>query len=239
VLVDAIVGGYTASSMQTLFLHAEAVSWAVVDAPNKESTVQRLLKNLREDGGEAACRAAMELVRLVLAKGSGLELEGRCPSWFEPLLDSVAADGWEFDLTHETLVPTVPSAAVVEEVGWIERELARRGWSTAAGHYRQAIDALADGNWAAANGQLRTFFEALMVAAGGSTGGGHSGQVQAAADALHAMGRLMPNEAEFVKALWKLLHPAGSHPGLSGEDESRFRLLSLTGYVRFLLIRLP
>ncbi|MCZ7537874.1 MAG: hypothetical protein M5T61_19395 [Acidimicrobiia bacterium] len=50
---------------------------------------------------------------------------------------------------------------------------------------------------------------------------------------------MIADEAGFGKALWKLLHPGGSHPGLSDQDESRFRLLTLTGYARFLLSRLP
>jgi hypothetical protein len=44
-------------------------------------------------------------------------------------------------------------------------------------------------------------------------------------------------ECEFGKALWRLLHANGSHPGLSDQDESRFRLLTLTGYARYLLSR--
>ena len=32
----------------------------------------------------------------------------------------------------------------------------------AAGHYKQALESYADGRWAAANGQLRTFFESTI-----------------------------------------------------------------------------
>jgi hypothetical protein len=49
---------------------------------------------------------------------------------------------------------------------------------------------------------------------------------------------LVEGEQQFGKDLWKLLHANGSHPGLSDEDESRFRLLTLTGYARYLLGRI-
>ena len=101
------------------------------------------------------------------------------------------------------------------------------------------VESFAAGNWAAANGQLRTFFESLLRTAGGTGTESGPGQVQAAVDALENAGLLLPDEPEFAKKLWKLLHPGGSHPGLSDEDESRFRLLALTGYARFLLTRLP
>jgi len=238
VLVDAVVASNTATTMQTLFLNAEVDRW-VVEAPNKESTVQRLLRNLRDDETPQAREGAMELVRRMLVRGKAPDEWSEPADWWQPLRDAVAADGWEFDAARDVLVPTVPGAVVADEVSWIEAELARRGWTTAVGHYRQAVASFAAGNWAAANGQLRTFFESLMRTAAGSASGSGSGQVQAAADALDSAGVLLAEESAFVKRLWKLLHPGGSHPGLSDEDESRFRLLTITGYARFLLIRLP
>lgn len=124
------------------------------------------------------------------------------------------------------------------EVTWVGSELQRRGWDVPRGHYEQAVDNFSSGNWAAANGQLRTFFESLIRTAGGTNDASGSGQVQAAFDALDRAGHLIADEAEFGKKLWKVLHAGGSHPGLSNEDESRFRLLTLTGYARFLLTRL-
>lgn len=236
ILVDAVVTSNTATTMQTLFLRANLDRW-VVDAPNKEATVQRLLQNLREDASKDACDGVLELTRLLLVRGKPLHEWSEPITWWEELRNAAAADGWEFDATRDVLVPTVPGAVVTNEVSWIERDLVRRGWTTPAGHYRQAIDSFAAGNWAAANGQLRTFFESLMRTAGGCTGS-TSGQVQAAADALNGEGLLLSDEPQFVKTLWKLLHTSGSHPGLSDQDESRFRLLTLTGYARFLLTRL-
>ena len=76
-----------------------------------------------------------------------------------------------------------------------------------------------------------------MRHAGGVPPGAETGQVQRAFDALQAASKLVDGEQQFGKDLWKLLHANGSHPGLSDQDESRFRLLTLTGYARYLLRR--
>jgi hypothetical protein len=237
-LVDAITRGFSGTDMGTLFMKAGVDDWAE-PANNKASRVQVLLANLRQDGTNEAVVGALELARLVLAHGKADGWSEAAP-WWEPLKDAIAADGWEFDDERDVLVPMVPAVQVADETGWVEAELRRRGWTTPAGHYRQAIDSFSAGNWAAANGQLRTFFESLIRTAGGAnTGSSKAGQVQAAVDALDGLGRLLSNEGAFAKALWRFLHAGGSHPGLSDQHESRFRLLTLTGYARFLLSRLP
>lgn len=240
VLIEAIVSSHTATTMQTLWLKAEVDGWDLVGS-NKEARAQDLLHTLRHSSRPQDHKGALELARLVLVKGKPRPdwMQRPSPEWWTELRDAVAADGWEFDAANDRLVPTVPGTVVADEVSWIEAELRRRGWTTAAEHYRQAIDSFASGNWAAANSQLRTFYEAVTRVAGGTEGIGGAGQVQAAIGNLDAAGSLIGGEADFAKKLWKMLHPGGSHPGLSDEDESRFRLLTLTGYVRFLLARLP
>ena len=239
-LIDAIVGGHSDASMGTLFLKAEVDRWEPERYNNKEQRAQRLLRAMREDGSTAAAvDGALELARLCLVRGRAEGFYDDPSPWWLPLKTAVAADGWEFDETTDSFVTAVPGAQMSAEVTWIGSELRRRGWTVSVGHYEQAIDNFALGNWAAANGQLRSFFESLIRTAGGTTGSTGSGQVQAAFDALDSAQQLISDEADFGKKLWKMLHPAGSHPGLSDEDESRFRLLALTGYARFLLSRLP
>jgi hypothetical protein len=241
VLIEAIVSSNTGTTMQTLWLLAEVDEWEPTGS-NKEARAQDLLHKLRYSRNPDAYQGALELARLVLVKGKPSD-RGWTPSpppgWWGELRDAVAADGWEFDPASDRLVPTVPGTVVADEVSWIEAELRRRGWTTAAEHYRQAVDSFASGNWAAANSQLRTFYESVTTTAGGTDTSSKPGQVQAAVGNLDAAGLLIAEEADFAKKLWKMLHPGGSHPGLSDEDESRFRLLALTGYVRFLLSRLP
>jgi hypothetical protein len=240
-LAEAIEAGNSATEVGTLFLKADVDQWEPEGAANKLARAVKLLKNLRADNSKDANAGALELARIMLAGGKAAPTSypRREPAlWWAPLRDALAADGWEFDESGDRLVPTVPAVRVTEEVPWIEDDLTRRGWTTAAGHYRQAIDAFASGNWASANSQLRAFFEDLVGNAGGLPLGGGTGQVQKAFDALQAANKLVDGESQFGKDLWKLLHPHGSHPGLSDQDESRFRLLALTGYARYLLKRI-
>lgn len=217
--------------------------WEPDGSRNKLERAARLLKALRDDNGEDAREGALELARVMLAQGKAdptrsMYGQDTSASWWQSLRDAIAADGWEFDEATDRLVPTAPGLQVADEVSWIENDLQRRGWTTAMGHYRQALDAFALSKWASANGQLRAFFEDLLRQAGGTTAGTGSGQVQKAFDNLEAAGSLVKGEAEFGKKLWALLHANGSLPGLSDEDESRFRLLTLTGYTRYLLNRI-
>lgn len=240
ILAEAIQAGNTMTTIGTLFLKAQVERWEPKLHANKLDRAVKLLENLRDDNSKAANAGAQELARLMLTAGKAdPNRYGRteAASWWPALRDAVAADGWEFDEGGDRLVPTVPGVQVTEEVTWIETDLERRGWITAAGHYRQAIDAFASGRWASANSQLRAFFEDLVGNASGIGAGGGTGQVQQAFDSLQAANKLVAGEQQFGKDFWKLLHANGSHPGLSDQDESRFRLLTLTGYARYLLRR--
>jgi hypothetical protein len=239
-LAEAIESGYTAITMGTLFLKADVERWEPETSASKLDRAVTLLKNLRADNTDEANAGAVELARLVLTKGKAdpdVYARREPTTWWPALHAAVAADGWEFDESDDRLVPTVPRLRVTDEVSWIEDNLERRGWTTAAGHYRQAIEAFAAGNWASANSQLRPFFEDLLRQAGGVPPGGGTGQVQRAFDALQAASKLVDGEQQFGKDLWKMLQANGPHPGLSDQDESRFRLLTLTGYARYLLSR--
>ena len=247
-LVEGIIASHTRAEMHTLFLKAEVDEWQEDEAPNKEALAQSLLRNLKRAGSEMASSGVLELARLVLKAGSRRysdfdslywQNDTDPPSWWTALRDAASADGWEYDEAKHCFVPTTPVTRTAEEVTWIEDELSRRGWTNAAGHYRQAIESFARGNWAAANSQLRSFFEDLIREGAGLASSTTLRVVQQGANQLHQDGRLLPDEREFILKLWKMLHPRGSHPGLSDKDESRFRLLTLTGYVRFLLSRLP
>ncbi len=111
--------------------------------------------------------------------------------------------------------------------------LDQHGLFTAKGHLDQVFDAHARGNWASANGQLRTFFDALLDAMAEridpSTSTLGSGQPRrtklAAAGFLSVPLNEWDNDGKgFINGLVKRLHPEGAHPGLSNEDDSMFRL---------------
>jgi hypothetical protein len=126
------------------------------------------------------------------------------------------------------------------------RLLQKHGLTTAKGHLNQALDAHGRGDWAAANSQIRTFFDSLLDdivekldATAAALGTGHPRRAK-----LAALGFLTRHLNEwddegrgFINGLVRRLHPQGAHPGLSDEEDSTFRLhvVLLTG--RLLLTR--
>lgn len=139
-----------------------------------------------------------------------------------------------FVVAGGSLKPTLPKDIGAPD---IESELMQllktHGFSTASGHLEQAFDAHAHGNWAAANAQIRTFVEALFdemaekLDPSAQTVG--RGQPQGEKLAKLKFFDTSLNEWDskgkgFVNGLIRRLHPHGSHPGLSNEDDSTFRL---------------
>ena len=236
-LAEAIEQAHTHTTMGALFFEFSLQGWEDPNAPNKLARATNLLKAMQGDGSPKACRGVRELMTAILKAGKPTGRPVRTAAWYEPLLGALLADGFEFDKSAEDLVPAVKGESVVEEVSWLETELAKRGWLDARGHYEQALDNFGKGNWAAASSQLRSLYEDVVRRAGGTHQNPRSGQVQSAADALGRKGILLPKEDEFIKALWGVLHEHGSHPGLGDEDLARFRLLTITGYLRLLLSR--
>jgi hypothetical protein len=117
----------------------------------------------------------------------------------------------------------------------------------AKGHLEQAIDNHAKGNWAAANGQLRTFFEAFTDAMAvyidplnKDINSGYDRRTK-----LASLGILSVSLNEwghegkgFLNGLVLRLHPQGAHPGLSDEDDCTFRLHIVLTTASFLIRRL-
>ena len=115
----------------------------------------------------------------------------------------------------------------------LTRLLEQYQFTNAKGHLEQAFDAHARGNWAGANGQLRTFLESLLdeltVRIDPSAASIPSGHARRAK--LASLGFLFIPLNEwgddgkgFLNGLVRRLHPAGAHPGLSDEEDSTFRL---------------
>ncbi len=121
-------------------------------------------------------------------------------------------------------------------------------YATPLGHLDQAIEAHTRGDWAACNSQLRTFLESLFD---------HLAYTAAPQDAAQRATsenrRALLAEIEFlaidrnewtqdgknyINGLFKMLHTEGSHPGLSDEDHSTFRLHIVLVTARTFLRRL-
>lgn len=81
------------------------------------------------------------------------------------LLQSLHLDGFEWH--KEQLVPTTPHpAALANELSQLEHDLDSLMLNVAAKHYRQAHESFTASNWEAANGQIRSFMENLLIEIG-------------------------------------------------------------------------
>jgi hypothetical protein len=163
----------------------------------------------------------------------------------EAFLRFLELDG--FSVTNGILRHTLPAdmelPATKDEM---TRLLDKHNFPVAKGHLEQALDAHARGDWAAANGQIRTFIDALLdeitERLDASTTSLGSGQRRRAK--LAAIGFLKRDLNEwddkgggFLNGLIKRLHPHGSHPGLSDDEDSTFRLHVVLLTARLLLTR--
>ncbi|GHE04184.1 hypothetical protein U879_01855 [Defluviimonas sp. 20V17] len=148
----------------------------------------------------------------------------------EPVMDSTT------DL-RRMLPADVPELDFREAESELEELLNKHRLLTALGHLAQARSSYQRGDWAAANSQLRTFFESYLAEIAARLGYASSNVMT---DRLKFLGEIDPpflmasyNEwlpkdkkvrSQFVEGLWSRMHPEGSHPGLSEEEDSTFRL---------------
>ena len=128
------------------------------------------------------------------------------------------------------LPPELAAARPDDEVHAL---LATRNFNLSAGHLDQAVGAHGRGDWAAANGQLRTFIEALVMETAVNLGIAGAKKMTNE-NRLRALARedfLSSSRNEwlgdgkgFVNGLMKMLHTEGAHAGLSDGDHCAFRL---------------
>lgn len=140
-------------------------------------------------------------------------------------------------LTLRRMLPEdTPGVDFREAESEIVSLLKKHSFNVAAGHLEQATLAFQQGNWASANAQLRTFYQDILDRIAVELGCDES-EPDAKKREYLAGKRSGPfllaqyNEWEndrgkpaFVLGLWARLHPEGSHPGLSEEDDCTFRL---------------
>ncbi len=128
--------------------------------------------------------------------------------------------------------------------------LQRHGFDVPLGHLDHAISAHGRGEWAGANGQLRTSVEGLFDAIAQAIA---AHLRQAAPENGYAsqqwLYRLNPPFFEaglnewtdqgtgFINGFYRRPHPEGAHPGLSDEEDSTFRLHLVLLVTRLLLRR--
>jgi hypothetical protein len=177
---------------------------------------------------EAVVREAVQLLRQDYAGvhddalTRGLARDGYVVSW----------DGGNDTPTLRTALPAeVDLPAADDEV---HRLLTHFNFAVPLGHLAQAIEAHTRGDWAAANSQLRTFLESLFddiaravrpaEAAQRPTSENRRALLAVEGFLSVARNEWTPDGKNYVNGLFKMLHTDGSHPGLSDEDHSTFRL---------------
>lgn len=152
----------------------------------------------------------------------GLALDGYVVSWIEatrsPLLRSA--------LPGEVDLP-----AADDETHQLLKHYA---FNVPLGHLDQAIAAHTRGDWAAANSQIRSFLEGLLDDIALRIDPQKAAQLPTSENrrALLAdrgflskdRNEWTPEGKSYINGLFKMLHTDGSHPGLSDDDHSTFRL---------------
>lgn len=115
----------------------------------------------------------------------------------------------------------------------LESLLNKHNFDIAKGHYNQASNAFNRGDWAACNSQLRSYVEELLNKLAKEITGNIPLSSHEAKITLSKcnppifykqLNEWLDNGQGFFETFWKRLHPEGSHPGLSDENDSIFRL---------------
>lgn len=177
---------------------------------------------------EAAVREAVRVIMPQYAKAEQ-----------ERFLRGLALDGYIVSLGEDARTPLL-RAALPGEVDLpaaddeVHQLLKHFGFNVPLGHLGQAIDAHTRGDWAAANSQIRTFLEGLLSDIVSHIDPQKSAELTSSENRrawLAARGFLSSKRNEwtndgknYLNGLFKMLHSDGSHPGLSDEDHSTFRL---------------
>ena len=153
-----------------------------------------------------------------------------------------------FTVTDGVLRRSLPDRLKLPEAeDEILRLLGKHGLNVAKGHLDQAVTAHTAGDCASANAQIRTFFDAVIdgiaeridpSAVGLESGNPHRTKLAAKNFFFRNLHEWDDNgKGGFINGLVKRLHPEGSHPGLSDQEDSTFRLHTVLLTARLLLAR--
>lgn len=157
-------------------------------------------------------------------------------------------DKYGYAIIEGLAVAMPQSVGIAKAQNEIDALLERYSFNVAQRHLESAKRNIAQADWEAANGQCRTFLDAL-------TDGIADGLFPVEAKALNSglqkrqllanNGFLSRDKHEFgdgpaqtyLPGLVKLLHPDGAHPGISSLDDALFRLQAVIVTARWLLKR--
>ncbi|HEV8419792.1 MAG TPA: hypothetical protein VGR13_00405 [Actinomycetota bacterium] len=123
-------------------------------------------------------------------------------------------------------------------VEWVRESLRKHGLNVALRHLESSQSAYERGEWEAANGQQRTFLEAVYEGVARLVLGQDKKRGEAR-KAREREGILNTAEAALVKSYMDLAAGEGAHPGLSNEDDAVSRQLIGIGLARRALALIP
>jgi hypothetical protein len=207
----------------------------------KETSLVKYLVSNPDAIGPNGSNLAIEIAEYAVKAHRGVD------SFLESYPDfahSLDRDGYE--LTSNGLRKKLPiEFPVVEQENQLISLLEKFEFTTAKGHYEQAVAAHSRGEWASANAQLRTFVEEFFDKTQAIVCPGHYSSSNERKIALAKAGFFIQeyneylfNGTGFVEGFWKRLHPEGSHPGLSEQADSTFRLHLVILVIHHFLTRL-
>ena len=260
-LVDELVGrAQTHAALDTLLIRFGLEDVAPASLGGLEKRGAKLLKHLVNNpdaSGPVGEGITFQLAEHVLDQASqkltrgyyrDRTLSDECPE----LVNSLRQDG--FEIEGSKLVRALPEElGLPESRDEVHRLLDHFGFAISKGHLDQCISAHARGQWASANANLRTFFESLLddfahhlwpqEATGRNSHGrrellaqGNAGAQPFLITSLNEW--VIGSRGGFIRGAFERLHPEGSHPGLSDEEDSTFRLHLILLTSRHLLRRL-
>jgi hypothetical protein len=213
-------------------------------APNSSTTykntrVNQLIRFLLENPdaqGPLGANLAFEIIEYLIERlvESHPEYTDALEEAHPRLVRALERDG--FVVEGRALKPMIPSPRgyVVLQSELMDL-LDRFDFTTSRGHIEQAIAAHSRGEWASANAQLRSFTESLLDeiankldGAAGATTSEERRRLLVTISPPFLLSSLnewdLAKGTGFIQGFWRRLHPQGSHPGLSDEDDSTFRL---------------
>ncbi len=153
------------------------------------------------------------------------------------LINSLKRDG--YIITDKGRLKTMlpESIKLVKKENELNSLLDKFGFTITKGHIDQAISAHTRGDWASANAQLRSFMESLFDSIADKLVGSKTTLPPPGHPRREFLAKINPpflipalneweigNKGGFLQGLWRRLNPQGSHPGLSDEEDSTFRL---------------
>ncbi|MFG2683960.1 hypothetical protein [Streptomyces sp. NPDC048392] len=244
---------FSKSDLRLLLMKAGIDGYAPRSPYSKQDLITDTMyeaKRKAAPSDSAARQGLAEFVRLVAERVAPADPYAVLPDTpFWQLREALRADGFDLrtdytptgELTSVRLLPLdEPKAPLSDQITALEADFDRLGMTVAKNLYRQAVDNLVEQRFEAANGQMRSTFEAVIVHVATSrnftsTKQGDGGPALAyLIDQGHLPER---NGGAFIRGLWWITHTNGPHPGTSDAGEAYFRVQAITSAVRYLIDR--